>query len=92
MKATFVLDEESSQKLELAAKRTGKPKSAVVREAIVEYSDRTEQLSDEERERMLRVIDGWDKEPPTRPQSEVDEELAELRRARRGPGRLTPVE
>ena len=91
VKATFVLNEESARKLTLAAERTGKPKSEVVREAIIEYSDRTDRLTDEERDRMLAEIESWEHEPPTRPQHEVDAELEELRRVRRLPGRLTPV-
>lgn len=92
VKATFTLDEESVRKLAIAAQRTGKPKSAVVREAINEYSERSDRLSDEERDRMLAVVESWADRPPTRPQPEVDAELAELRRARRGPGRLTPID
>ncbi len=83
VKATFTLDEESVRKLALAAQRTGKPKSAVVREAINEYSERSERLSDEERDRMLAVIDRMAARPPTRPQSEVDAEIAEIREVRR---------
>lgn len=83
VKATFVLDRESARNLTLAAERTGKTKSAVVREAINEYSERAERLSDEERDRMLAAIDRIAAQPPTRPQSEVDDEIAELREARR---------
>ena len=51
---------------------------------------RSDKLSDEERERMLSVLDRIMKEPPTRPQAEVDAELAEIRRARRRWGRRRP--
>ncbi len=39
-KVTFTLDESTVQKLTLAAARLGKPKSMVVREAIVDYAAR----------------------------------------------------
>jgi len=40
-------------------------------------------LSDEERDRMLAVIEKFDSEPPTRSQAEVDAEIAEIREVRR---------
>lgn len=92
VKATFTLDEESAAKLNLASKRLNRPKSQIVREAIIDYSDRADRLSEQERLRMLRVIDEFMAEPPTRPQSEVDAEIAEIRAARRGGGRRTPVD
>ena len=78
VKATFVLNEESARKLALAAERTGKPKSEVVREAIIEYSDRTDRLSDEERDRMLAVIERFANDSPTRYQAEVDAALLRI--------------
>ncbi len=83
LKATFVLDEESVRNLERAAEATQKPKSQVVREAINDYSKRTDRLSDEERDRMLAVIEKFASEPPTRSQAEVDAEIAEIREVRR---------
>lgn len=92
VKATFTLDEESAAKLNLTAKRLDRPKSQIVREAIIDYSDRADRLSEHERLRMLRVIDEYMAEPPTRPQAEVDAEIAEIRAARQGGGRRTPVD
>jgi hypothetical protein len=83
VKATFTLDEESAAKLALTSRRLNRPKSAIVREAIVDYSKRSEKLSESERLRMLRVIDEFKDLPPTRSQAEVDAEIAEIRESRR---------
>lgn len=92
VKATFTLDEATAAKLALTSERLGKPKSAVVREAIAEYSERADRLSEAERLRMLQVLDEYARTPPTRTSAEVDAELDEIRRTRRGGGRRTPVE
>ena len=91
-KATFTLDEDAVRALERAAARLRVPKSQVVREAIVEYEARSDRLSERERIRMLRVFDEWLPQTPSRPQAEVEKELAELRRERRSGGRRSPVE
>jgi predicted DNA-binding protein len=88
VKVTYTLDDETVQRIRRIAARVGKPQSHVVREAIKAYEARAEKLCDEERDRMLAVLDRIMKEPPTRPQAEVDAELRELRRARRHGGRL----
>jgi hypothetical protein len=49
-------------------------------------------LSEAERLRRLRIFDEYMAKPPTRPHSEVDAELKEIRDARRAGGRLTPVD
>ena len=87
VKMTFTLDDETVAALEQAAQRLGRPRSAVVREAIREYGARAGRLSEEERRRMLRAIDAVSKEPPTRPRAAVERELVDIRRARRGGGR-----
>ena len=86
-KVTFTLDQPTLTHLEDAAQLLAKPKSEIVREAIRDYRQRIGKLSDSERLRMLAVIDEIAKRPPTRPQSEVDAELKEIRRARRQGGR-----
>jgi hypothetical protein len=83
VKVTFTLDDETVERLRRLATRLGRPQSQVVRESIKEYEARSDKLSEEERRRMLTVLDRILKEPPTRPQSEVDAELREIRRARR---------
>lgn len=52
VKATLVLDQESARNLTLAAERTGKTKSAIVREAINEFRE-ARRLSGEHRSRRL---------------------------------------
>jgi hypothetical protein len=92
VKATFTLDPEAVRALERTAERLRMSKSQVVREAIVEYGERAGRLSERERVRMLRVFDEMVPKIPKRPQEEVEAELAEIRAARRGGGRRTPVE
>ncbi len=83
VKVTFTLDDETIQRLRRLATRLGRPQSQVVRESLKEYESRSDKLSDEERQRMLAVLDRIKKAPPTRPQAEVDAELREIRRSRR---------
>jgi predicted transcriptional regulator len=87
VKVTYTLDEDTVQRIRRVATRLGKPQSQVVREAVKDYEARSDKLSDAERDRMLAVLDRIRRQPPTRPQAEVDAELAEIRRARRHWGR-----
>ena len=91
-KVTFTLDDATISRLERAAATLSKPKSEIVREAIHDYSERIGKLSEPERLRMLKVIDEMLLRKPTRPQRDVNRELAAIRRARRAGGRLHPVE
>lgn len=86
-KMTFSLDDATALSLKRAAERLSKPKSWVVREAIRTYGESLGKLSDEEQARMLDVFDEVISRIPERPAEEVDEELSELRRARREGGR-----
>jgi hypothetical protein len=88
IKVTFTLDEATISQLTDTARRLAKPKSEVVREAIRDYHARTDRLSEVERRRMLRVLDQMMKQAPSRSQSEVDREIAEIRAARKSGGRL----
>ncbi len=58
-----------------------------MREAIRDYSERIGKLSERERLRMLEIFDDVVPRIPTRPLSEVEDELKEIRSARRGGGR-----
>jgi len=87
---TFSLDEETAARLEHAAAVTRKPKSEVVREAIRDYADRAGRLSEAEREELLEAFDRLVPNLTPRPRAEVDAELAAIREARRGGGRLHP--
>jgi hypothetical protein len=87
IKVTFTLDEATVEQLRRTAARVRKPQSQVVREAIGEYAARSDRLSDEERRRMLAVLDRVIGQPPSRPPAETDAELREIRAARRRWGR-----
>jgi predicted transcriptional regulator len=91
VKVTYTLDEETVQRIRRIAARIGKPQSQVVREAVKDYEVRSDKLSAEERDRMLAILDRIMKEPPTRPQAEVDHELRENRKNRRW-ARLHPAD
>lgn len=92
VKMTFTFDEQTVETLRRAASRLKKPQSVVVREAIQDYASRADRLSDEERKRMLKVLDRMKARPPKRTQVEVDAEIAEIRAARRTGGRRTRLE
>ena len=83
VKVTFTLDEETVRRLRKIADRTKKPQSLVVREAVAHYAARDEKMSDEERDRMLRILGEMMKQPPTRSAEDVDRELREIRVSRR---------
>lgn len=87
VKATFTLDEETVARLSETAARLRKPKSAVVREAIIDFSERADRLSERERREMLAAFDDLVPRIPERPRSDVDAELTEVRNARRAGGR-----
>jgi predicted transcriptional regulator len=82
-KVTFTLDDDTVDRLRRIAARLARPQSHVVREAIKEYDARAGKLSEEERVRLLSVVDGMVKAPSTRSAAAVDSELRDLRAARR---------
>ena len=82
-KLTFSLDAASVQTLRQVAERSRKPQSLIVREAIAQYAERDQQLSPEERARLLDVLRRIKERPPTRPATAVREELQQIRRSRR---------
>jgi predicted transcriptional regulator len=92
LRVTFTVDEETVSTLKRIASQLKKPQSAIFREAIKHYSEHADQLSPEERERMLAVVDRMIARRPTRSQSEVDAELASVRASRKTGGRRTRVE
>lgn len=89
-KVTFTLDEQTLRRLENSARRTNKPKSAVVREAIADYHDRVGRLSPAERLRLMSTIDRIASRPVERSASDVDQEIAAIRKSRKAPGRRHP--
>jgi len=86
-KVTFTLDGDTIARLRATADRLAIAKSAVVREAIREFSERAGRLRERERRRLLETFDRLVPRIPSRPLREVERELADLRRARRTGGR-----
>ena len=83
VKVTFTLDDETVERLRRLARRLGRPQSQVVRESIKVYEARSDTLGEEERHRLLAIMDRIMKAPATRPQAAVHAELREIRAARR---------
>ena len=89
VKMTFTFDSETAETLRRTALRLKRPQSAVVREAIQDFASRADRLSDEERRRMLKVLDSMVARASERTQTEVDAEIAGIRGSRRTGGRRT---
>jgi len=89
VKMTFTFDEQTVETLRRAAARLKKPQSVIVREAIQDYANRADRLSDDERKRMLKVVDRMMARPAERTEAEVNTEIAEIRAARKSGGRRT---
>ena len=89
VKMTFTFDEKTAEALRRTSSRLKKPRSAVVREAIQDYASRAGRLSDEERHRMLHVLDRILARASDRRHAEVDAEIAGIRAARKRGGRRT---
>jgi len=90
-KLTFSVDDETVRVLKATAERLRKPQSLIVREAVAEYAARAGRLGEAERRRLLRAVDEMTARPPTRPQAEVEHELAEIRASRRTASRRRPA-
>lgn len=86
-KVTFSLDDRTLARLASTAERLSKPKSQVVREAIEDYAERVGRLSETERRRLLHAFDELIPAIPDRPDADVAEEIAEIRRTRQEGGR-----
>jgi predicted DNA-binding protein len=89
-KVTFTLDDQTIHRLNDAADRLKKAKSEIVRDAVADYHERIGKLSEAERLRLLKILERMRSSPPSRPQGEVDREIAEIRAARRTGGRRHP--
>ena len=87
VKVTFTLDDRTVSRLRQTAARANKPQSQVVREAVNDYADRVGRLSESERLRMLATLDAIVSRNPARTAAAVDQELREIRAARRSGGR-----
>jgi len=91
-KVTYTLDDETVERVRKLAQRTRKPQSQIVREAVAYYEGREDKLTPEEREQRLGILRELGPRLPSRSDEDVRRELDDLRKARRGPGRLHPVE
>jgi hypothetical protein len=73
-----------------AAERLAKPKSQVVREAVLEYHGRIGRLSGRERLEKLRLLDTLLPLIPSRGRGAAQRELKAIRAARRSGGCRSP--
>lgn len=86
-KVTFTLDSQTVERLACTAGHLGMARSAVVREAIAEYSTRADRLSETERARMLAAFDELVPKAQKRSAAQAAREIAEIRAARQHGGR-----
>jgi len=87
VKVTFTLDDETVQTLRRTADRLSRPQSAIVREAIAEYAGQLGRLSDSERRTLLKAFDDLVPRIPGRAAAAADQEMQQVRAARRAGGR-----
>src|SRR5258706_263283 len=78
-KVTFTLDEATIERLQQAAACLALPKSEVVREAILDLSERIGRLSERERLNLLRTFDELVPRIPKRGDLQVEQELKAIR-------------
>ena len=90
VKMTFTFDEVTVEILRRTSARLKKPNSVVVREAIQNYADSADRLSDDERRHMVRLLDRIVGSPANRTGDAVDKEIQEIRATRRRGGRRSP--
>ena len=88
---TFTLDDDTAEMLRRTAARLKKPESVILREAIQGYVRRYDPLSDQERTRVLKVLDRVLARIPVGSRSDANAEKAAIRDARRRGGRRTRV-
>jgi hypothetical protein len=86
-KHTFTLDRPTARLLDRTARALALSKSGVVREAVREYAERLGKLPEAERRRLLQVFDQLVPRIPPASNEAAEQEIAELRRARRAGGR-----
>lgn len=91
VKVTFTFDDQTVEILRRTASRLRKPQSAVVRESIQDYATRSNRLTEDEREHLLKVFDRMIARSPGQRQTAADVEVAEIRAARKTGGRCTRV-
>ncbi len=82
-KMTFSLDTLTAARIGALARDLGKPKSAIVREAVSVYAQNAGRLTEEERLARVRTFNELVAKIPPRTREEVEAELEEVRRSRR---------
>jgi hypothetical protein len=80
----------SLSRLQDESARLSLHKSEIVREAIIEYLDRSGRLSERERVALLNTFNALVPQIPLRSEREADNEIAAIRCARRG-GAVQPI-
>jgi hypothetical protein len=90
VKMTFTFDEVTVEILRRTSARLKKPNSVVVREAIQNYAESADRLSDDERRHMVRLLDRIVVSPTNRTGVAVDKEIRDIRATRRRGGRRSP--
>jgi len=91
VKMTFSLDEGTARRLQNASESLHRTKSEIVREAISDFAERQGRLGEAERRALLEAFDEIMARGATRTVEEVDAELKDLRRSRRGGGRRSGI-
>ncbi len=86
-RVTFSLDDATVALIRQTAARLHRPQSQVVREAVADYAARTDRLSEQERQRLMAVLEQLRDTPPTRSADDVDAELRRVRTERHTGGR-----
>ena len=82
-KVTYTLDDETVERIQRAAARDQRPRSAIVREAVARYAAESGRLSPADIREQLRILDAIAEMPPTRSARAVDAELRGLKASRR---------
>jgi hypothetical protein len=82
-KVTYTIDDRTATTLRRAAARHRKPQSAIVREAVAQYRPDGDRRGEEERRRVLNVLDAYWASMPKRSNAAVEKELREIRASRR---------
>ena len=80
---TFSLDTLTAARIGALSEQLGKPKSAIVREAVSEYARNAGRVTEEERLARVRAFEELVARIPPRSREEVEAELEEIRRSRR---------
>ena len=82
-KVTYTLDDQTVDTVRRAAKRSNRPQSSIVREAVAAYGANQDRLPETERRRLLNILHAYMVTAPKRSRASVDKELRDIRASRR---------